>query len=403
MKDISIRRIAPVLGLLGAIGPLSIDMYLPGMPRIAADLGVDEGMVQYSLMTFFLGLMIGQLFYGPVSDKTGRKPMIFVGLILFTIASIACSLANTVEQLIAWRFAQGLGGSIGMVIALSVARDLFVGRQAATLVGVIMVVIGVAPIIAPLLGTFIMNVLPWPMLFVLMAVFSTLCLVLVSERLPETRSAELRKESNPFEAVQNYAHLLCKRNFITYAGTQAFAQAGFLAYLAGSSFIYISVYGLSPAIYSILFALNALGMIGGAQLAPRLMKHYDPRNILRIALLIYTIAAFLLFILEISGNARLLWVALLLFLVVSSLGCIGPLSGTLALESYGEMSGTAAALIGALQFGIGAIASFVVGATADGSALPMIATIAFSGFIACMIAICCFPYGKTKSTSDPTK
>lgn len=392
MKDVSIKRIAPVLGLLGAIGPLSIDMYLPGMPLIAADLGVNEGMVQYSLMSFFIGLMIGQLFYGPASDKFGRRSMIFIGLSIFTVASIACSLGNTADELIVWRFAQGFGGSIGMVVALAIARDLFVGRQAATLVGVIMVVTGVAPIIAPLLGTAILKILPWPLLFVLMALFSVFCLFLVAQRLPETRTKLLRKESNPLEAVKNYGRLLCKRNFIAYAGTQAFAQAGFLAYLAGSSFVYISVYKVSPAIYSLLFALNAIGMIGGAQLAPQLMKYFNPKTIIRGALLVYTIVAILLVMLQISGSARLLWVALLLFLVVSSLGCIVPLSGTLALESYGNISGTASALIGALQFGVGAIASFFVGVAADGTALPMVATIALSGFAACSIAFCCFPH-----------
>lgn len=165
MKQISSRRIAPILGILGAMGPLSIDMYLPGMPQIAASLNVGEGAVQFSLMAFFAGLTIGQLFYGPLSDRTGRKPMIYVGLALFIVGSIGCATAGTAPLLIVWRLVQGLGGSIGMVIGFAVVRDLYTGRTAASLMALMMMIQGVAPVVAPLIGTAIMSVAPWPTIF----------------------------------------------------------------------------------------------------------------------------------------------------------------------------------------------------------------------------------------------
>lgn len=387
----SSARIAPILASLGALGPLAIDMYLPALPVIAADLHVDEGAIQLSLMAFFAGLMLGQLFYGPLSDRTGRKPMIYVGLALFVGASLGCAFASTADQLIAWRFAQGLGGSIGMVIGRAVVRDLYTGRTAVRLVALMMIVLGVAPIVAPLIGTVIISFLPWRALFVVLALFGVACGVLVCFALPETRAAELRTPVHPGTVLRHYRHLAFSRSYIAYVCAMAIAQAGFFAYLAGSSFVFISLYGLSPTVYSLIFALNALGLMAGAQLSPALMGRFRPQAIVRTALAAYTVAALALTGLELAGGAGLVVLSALLFVVITSISFVMPLCGVMALEAHGAISGTAAALMGALQFGAGTLASLAIGLAANGTALPMVATIAVSGTVACLVAFIAFP------------
>jgi DHA1 family bicyclomycin/chloramphenicol resistance-like MFS transporter len=387
----SSTRIAPILGSLGALGPLAIDMYLPALPVIAADLHVDEGRMQFSLMAFFAGLMLGQLFYGPLSDRTGRKPMIYVGLALFVGASLGCTFASTAGQLAAWRFAQGLGGSIGMVIGLAVVRDLYTGRTAARLVALMMIVLGVAPILAPLVGTFITAFLPWRALFIVLALFGAACGVLVGFALPETRAAELRTPIHPGPVLRHYLHLAVSRRYMPYVAAMAIAQAGFFAYLAGSSFVFISLHGLSPTVYSLIFAFNAFGLMAGAQLGPVLMGRFQPQAIVRSALLVYAVAALALAGLELAGGAGVVALSALLFVVVTSVSFVMPLCGVMALEAYGAISGTAAALMGAFQFGAGTLASLAVGLAANGTALPMAATIAVSGTVACLVAFNAFP------------
>lgn len=390
------KYIAPILGTIGALGPLAIDMYLPAMPQIAAELHVGAGEIQFSLMSFFSGLMTGQLFYGPVSDRTGRKPMIYTGLIIFIIASMGCALAGSAAQLVAWRFAQGIGGSIGMVIGLAIVRDLFKGREAAKLVALIMIVTGVAPIVAPLLGTTILAAADWPALFIALAVYGVLCLALAATLLPETRSEAFRLASNPMTAIHQYVRLLCSRNYISYAAVQALIQAGFFAYLAGSSFIFISLYGMSPTSFSLIFAVNAIGMVGGSQLSPRMLHWFSSGTIIRTALIINIIIAATLLWLEKEGQLTLPIMSAGLFLLIFAMAVVMPVNGMMALDAYEEMSGTAAALMGAMQFGAGSLASFIVGVMADGTAKPMLLSITIFGFIACLIALFSFPDRRTK-------
>ena len=398
----SSSRIAVILGSLSALGPLAIDMYLPALPVIAADLHVDEGMMQFSLMAFFAGLMLGQLFYGPVSDRTGRKPMIYVGLALFAGASLGCAFASSASQLAAWRFGQGLGGSIGMVIGLAVVRDLYTGRAAARLIALMMIVLGVAPILAPLIGTFITSLLPWRALFVILALFGAASAALVAIALPETRAVELRSRVHPGVVLRRYLHLAASRHYLPYVAATAIAQAGFFAYLAGSSFVFISVHGLSPTAYSLIFALNALGLMAGARLGPALMGRFRPQTIVRAALVAYAMAALTLLGLELGGGAGLVALSALLFVVVTSVSFVMPLCGAMALEAYGAIPGTAAALMGAIQFGAGTLASLAVGLAANGTALPMIATIAVSGVLACVVAFSAFPKPEALLQGEPS-
>lgn len=402
MQQISSRRIAPILGILGAIGPLSIDMYLPGMPKIATSLNVGEGAVQFSLMAFFAGLMIGQLFYGPLSDRIGRKVMIYMGLALFVAASIGCAMAGTAGQLTGWRFVQGLGGSVGTVIVIAMVRDLYTGRTAAALVALIMIVQGVAPILAPLVGSAIIAAAPWPVLFMTLALFGAVCILLAALALPETRLPELRATSHPLHAMRHYLRLLTSRHYIPYVAAMALVQAGFFAYLAGSSFVFISLHGLTPAGYSTLFAVNSIGLVAGAQVSPRLMGRFRPQAITRAALTVYAAAAVLLVLIEWTGGAGVGLLATLLFVVIAAMAFVLPLNGMMALEAYGAISGTAAALMGAMQFGAGTLASFAVGLTANGTALPMTITIALCGLAACLVAFTAFPKTQAVALHETT-
>lgn len=397
MTQTTRKYVAPILGMIGALGPLAIDMYLPAMPQIATELQAGAGEVQFSLMSFFSGLMTGQLFYGPVSDRTGRKPVIYTGLVVFIIASLGCAFASSAAQLVAWRFVQGIGGSIGMVIGLAIARDLFKGSEAARLVALIMIVTGVAPIVAPLLGTTILAASDWPVLFIVLAIYSLLCLVLVATQLPETRREEYRLTSHPLTALHQYGRLLCSRNYIPYAAVQALVQAGFFAYLAGSSFIFITLFGMSPSSFSLIFAINAIGMIGGSQLSPRILRWFPAKAIIRSALIIYMIVSVLLIWLEKEGQLTLFIMSTGLFLLIFAMAVMMPVNGMMALEAYEEISGTAAALMGAMQFGAGAMVSFLVGVMADGTAKPMLISIALCGCVATVIACFFFPDQKGKA------
>lgn len=380
-----------ILGSLSAIPPMAIDMYLPALPMIASDIGTDEGSIQFSLMMFFAGLMLGQLFYGPLSDRFGRKPLIYFGLVVFAVASFICVFATRAVELNLLRFAQGLGGSIGMVISIAVVRDLYTGLTASRLLSLVVMVLGVAPIVAPLLGSTIISVASWRIIFVLLGLFGVVLLGFVVAILPETRLAELRNVSRPADSLRHYAHLLVNRRFIPFVLALSIAQAGFFAYLSASASVFISVFGMSPLGYSILFAANAIGLMVAARTSPPLLAKFGAYRIVRTALIVYLIAAVALLIFVVTGFASLPYFAGLLFIAVTMLGFVMPLCSLLAMEGFGVIAGTAAALMGAFQFGLGALASGVTAAFPSASALPMVTCIAVCGLVATVIALTAFP------------
>jgi DHA1 family bicyclomycin/chloramphenicol resistance-like MFS transporter len=378
--------IALSLGTLCAIGPLGTDTYLGAMPEMASTLKATAATIQLSVMTFFAGFTIGQLFYGPISDRTGRKPMIYVALAIFFVASLGCLYSNSGSTLLAWRFLQGLGGSIGMVIATAIVRDLYTGVAAAKLMSMVVLVLGIAPIVAPLLGSLILQLGTWHTIFAVLAGFAALCAAVVYLWLPETRMVELRAESRPNRAVIWYAHLLKSRHFIPFAGTLALVQGGFFAYIAGSSFVLIDIYGLSPLVFSIVFGLNAIGLTIGAQLGTRQIRRFGPKAVVRAAVLVYAAAGLLLVATQLAGVANLWTTCVLLFVLIASLGGIMPSCNVLAMEAHGAIAGTAAALVGALGFGAGALASFLLGLLDNGTPMPMIAIIALCGVLATLVS-----------------
>ncbi len=372
------------LGSITALAPLAIDMYLPALSVIANDFQATAGDTSLTLMTFFAGFTLGQLFYGPVSDRVGRKPVIYGAISLFIIASIGIMLSRTIGQMIGWRLVQGLGGSVGMVIAMAMVRDLYTGQTAAKLLAMIMMITGLAPIVAPIVGGGILTFSGWKTIFMFFAVFGLFGILWIKLHVPETRMEELRSISNPAKAFRHYGHLLASRSFIPYALTLAFGQGAYFAYIGGSSAVLVDVMGLSPQMYSVAFGISAIGMAIGAPISARLIGLLGAHRIVKIATAIYALAAFCLLAIECKfGTSPVVMVAFF-FVEMAMMGALFTNCNMLAMEAHGQISGIAAALIGALGYGFGAIGNALVGAFDNGTAMPML--LIMSAFtMACVI------------------
>ncbi|MCX8571332.1 MULTISPECIES: multidrug effflux MFS transporter [Hyphomicrobiales] len=379
-------RVAVVLGLLSAIGPFAIDMYLPALPTIGADLNAGTAAVQMSLLVFFLSMGLAQIVVGPISDMIGRKAPLYIGLVLFAIGAVGAAVAPNIEWLIAFRFLQGLGASAGMVVPRAIVRDLHTGTEAARLMSLLMLVFSVSPILAPLTGSLIIESLGWRAVFWTVTGAAVLAVVLLATSLKETRPADHRAESSIRSALVGYRFLLGDRNFLGLTAIGGFGIASFFVYLANSSFILIDHYGLSPSIYSVFFSINAVAFIGMSQLTGWLTERFGLKRVVRVAVVGYATMMVVLLAVFASGVDRLDVLAALLFVGYGFLGLVIPTTSVLAMEEHGEIAGTASALMGTLHFAIGAAAMAVAGLFFDGTPLPMVAGITISAVIAFALA-----------------
>lgn len=382
----SLLRNAVILGLLSALGPFAIDMYLPALPAIGLDLHTGTREVQFSLMAFFVAIGVCQLVYGPVSDMLGRKPPLYFGLGLFALGSIGCGLAPNIETLVVFRFIEGVGACAGMVIPRAVVRDLHTGPDATRLMSLLMLVFSVSPILAPLAGSIVVSHTSWRFIFAAVTVTALLGIVLMALWLHESRPAEQRLESSAATAIAGYRTLLRDRHFLGLTFIGAFGMASFFAYLANSSFVLIEHYGLTPAQYSGFFAANAASFIGVSQFNGRLIERFGLPRVIRIGVLGCCVPALLLFIVFAAGVDRLDVLAVLVFVSFGFLGLVVPTTSVLALEAHGEIAGTASALLGTLQMVTGAVVMACIAAFVDGSALPMVSGIAACALTALVLA-----------------
>ena len=369
-------RTALVLGLLSAIGPFAIDMYLPALPSIGRGLNASMGAVQASLMAFFLALGLGQIVYGPVSDMVGRKLPLYFGLALFCVSSIGCALAPDIQTLVALRFVQGLGASVGTVVPRAIVRDLHTGVDAAKLMSLLMLVFSVCPILAPLAGSLLTESLGWRSVFWAVTVLALLGLVLLATSLPETRPPEQRAQSTVRSALAGYGVLLRDRHFLGVVMTGAFGISSFFSYLANSPFVLINHYGLTPRQYSVAFAVNAASFIGASQLTGKLAGRFGLVPMVKVAVTGYAIVMSLLLLFNLLGMDRLDVLIAMMMIGFGFLGLVMPATAVLALDRHGSIAGTASALMGTLQFLCGALVVAVIGRFVDGSARPMVAGIA---------------------------
>ena len=365
-------KMALILGLLSAIGPFAIDMYLPALPAIGQSLGADVGAVQFSLTAFFLSLGVGQLLYGPVSDMVGRKPPLYFGLGLFTVASIGCALASDIQTLVALRFLQGLGAAAGMAIPRAVVRDLHTGADAARLMSLLMLVFSVSPILAPLAGSGVIALTGWRGVFWAVALAAAAGLLLVRSALAETRSEAQRVDSSLGSTLRGYGLLLRDRHYLGLVFIGAFAMAGFFVYLAGSPFVLINHYGLSPTQYSLAFGLNAAAFIGSAQFTGPLGRRFGLVPLAKWAVTACGLVMASLLAYYLVGGDQLLVLVSLYFVASAFMGMVIPTVSVLALEAHGAIAGTASALMGTLQMICGAVAMGIVGLFANGEPLPMV-------------------------------
>lgn len=377
----SFFRIALVLGLLQAIGPFAIDMYLPALPSIGASLGASAAGVQASLMAFFIALGLGQMVYGPAADMLGRKKPLYFGLLVFAVASVGCALAPDIETLVAWRFVQGLGACAGMVVPRAVVRDLHTGPEAARLMALLTLVFSVSPILAPLFGSFLIEWSGWRAVFWAVTVAALLAVLLLATSLPETRPPAQRLGSSVRSALAAYALLLRDARFMGLVLIGGFGISAFFAYLANSSFVLMDHYGLSPRQYSYAFAANAIAFIGMSQFTGAMVERFGMVPLVRGAAMGFATLMLLGLLLNLAGEDGMWPMLGLLFAGYGCLGLVLPASSVLALDAHGEIAGTASALMGTLQFLTGAAVMAVVGLFVDGTARPMLVGIAGSAAV----------------------
>lgn len=382
---------AVILGLLTAVGPLAINMYLPALPAIEADFHTDTATVQLSLLSFFIAMALSQLIYGPLTDMFGRKQPLFVGLVLYLLGAVGAALAPDIGWLIAARALQGLGAASGMVIARAVVRDLYTGPDAAQLMATLMLVISVAPILAPLAGSTALAAGDWRMIFWAMAAAAIAALVLLTLALKETRPPEKRGSSSIAGSLRGYGILLRDPKFLGIVFVGAFGMASFMTYVANSSFILINYYGLDPAHYSLAFSANAAGFIGVAQLNGYFSRRIGLGPMIRFATTANAAIMLLLLVIMATGTTALPVMIVMLFCGYACLGLVVPSTAVLALDEHGEKAGIASALMGALQFMTATVMIAITGMFFDGTPVPMIAAIAACSTIAFLLAMISVP------------
>jgi DHA1 family bicyclomycin/chloramphenicol resistance-like MFS transporter len=361
-----------ILGTLSAIGPFSIDMYLPGFPAIARDLDTTVAHIALSLSSFFIGISTGQLFYGPLLDRFGRKKPLYFGLSLYVLASVGCALATTADALIALRFFQALGGCVGMVASRAMVRDIFPVNESARVFSTLMLVIGVSPLVAPTLGGYVSTVFGWHYVFAILTLMGLLILLGVHFILPESRKADASFSLRPISILKNYYSVLIHPQFYTYTFSGAIAGAGLYSYIAGSPFVFMEMFKVSGQHYGWIFAFIAMGLIGSSQMNSLLLKRgFKSERIIVWALLCQSFAGIMLFIAAINGWLNAYNAVGMICIFLCCQGFIFPNASALALAPFSKNAGSASALLGGFQMGLGALASALVSMLSNNTALPM--------------------------------
>jgi DHA1 family bicyclomycin/chloramphenicol resistance-like MFS transporter len=379
-------QLAIVLGLITAVGPFAIDMYLPALPSIGGALHASPAEVQLSLMMFFVTLGVCQLVYGPLADMFGRKLPIYVGLAIFTVGSVGCAFAPDVHVLIGFRVVQALGACAGMVVPRAIVRDLYTGHDATRLMSLLMLVVSVSPILAPLTGSIIIAAFGWRGVFWALTIAGGLAFLLAATQLKETREPHHRADSSWASAFAGYRKLLTDPSFLGLTLVGAFGLSSFFVYLANASFVIIDHYGLTPTMFSLCFALNAAAFFGVSQFTARLTAKYGLPRVIRVSVSGFAISMTILAVLFLAGADNLPLMMLFLFIGYGFLGLVMPTSAVLSLEHHGAIAGTASALMGALQFVVGAAVMALSGLVTNGAPKPMVVCIALSAITAFVFA-----------------
>lgn len=384
-----------ILGSLTALGPFSIDMYLPGFPAIAADLNTSTARVSLSLSSFFIGISAGQLLYGPLLDKFGRKKPLFIGLLVYILASVGCAFATSIDALISLRFVQALGSCAATVASVAMVRDLFPLKDNAKVFALLMLVLGVSPMIAPTLGSYITVAFGWHSMFLVLVGLGAFNLIASWLWLPDSYKPDANLSLKPGPIINGFWTVFKNPQFYTYAITGALAFSGLFAYISGSPLVFMEIFQVSEKTYGWIFALLSLGFIGSSQVNTLMLRRYTSQQLIYTALVIQVFTALIFLTGSINGWFGLIETTVLLFVFLCCLGFVSPNASALSLLPFTKNAGSASALMGAIQMGIGAFASFGVSLFEVKSAVPTVSIMSLSSILAFIILY----LGKKKLTS----
>jgi MFS transporter, DHA1 family, multidrug resistance protein len=368
------RQVA-LIGTMSIFGPLCIDMYLPALPQINRDLHASASEVQLTLTACLIGIALGQLLLGPISDRVGRRLPLIIGLASFVLSSLACAVAPNIWFLVLFRLIQGMGGAAGIVIARSIVRDLHSGVALAKFFATLMLATGVGPVFAPQIGSWILAFTSWRGVFIVLAIFGVLLFFSAWFRVPETLPPDKRQTGSVASTLKTMGGVLKDRVFLGYVLACGLGMGATFAYIAGSSFVLENIYRLSPLTYGLVFALNACGLIIGAQVSGKLTVRVGTSRLLTCGLVTMVVGGALLFTVITTGAVGLAGVIPSLFIVMFGFGFVGPNAAALAMQRYPNAAGSAAAVLGSFQFGMAALIAPLAGAGGTHDATPMISLI----------------------------
>jgi len=368
-----------LLGSLTAFDPLSIDMYLPAFPHIGKDLGVSSAQVELTLSSFFIGLALGTLIYGPISDRYGRKKPLLVGMAIYTVSSFACAYCHSIHMLIFFRVMQAIGGCAGMVICRSIVRDVFEKQRAAQIFSMLVQVMGAAPVLAPMVGGYILKFFGWRAIFMVLGILSSLSWVCSLLFLPETHPS-LHDRPSILSSVKAAGNIIRDKEFMGFAMTGASVISGMFAYIAGSPFVFIVLFGVRPERYGWIFGMNAAGIITASQINRLLLKKFPLESILRVVTCCSCAFGIALFVASRLGHS-LAAVLIPLFLYIASIGFTTPNTTAGALASQGSRAGTSSSLLGCMQWSAAFLVSVLVSTLHNGTSGPMTGLICTSGIL----------------------
>ena len=367
-----------LLAALVALGPLSVDMYLPAMPTMMRALDADIGQMHLTLSTYLTGFAVFHLACGPLADRFGRKPLLLGGTLVFVAACIGCAQSDSVEELLVFRFLQGVGACVGPTLARTVTRDIFGPRRAARALSLIAMLMALGPAVAPTLGGFVLLVLPWPVIFIFLALYGALMILLIQVYLAESLPG--RQSLHPASIARNYAHLIADPSFLSVTIASALVYAGLMAYLSSSSFVYIDMLGVPVQYFGFIFLSTVAGYIAGSGISARLATRWDSQQTMLLGGALCVLTCTCMWV----GNnlfATSIWVLILPMTVYAiGMGLVLPHAMAIAMAPFPQMAGTASALLGFIQMGLSALATALVGALLTDSPQPMlIAMVAFNG------------------------
>jgi MFS transporter, DHA1 family, multidrug resistance protein len=365
-----------ILGLLSAIGPFSIDTYLSGFPTIANDLGVTVDEVSYSLSSFFIGISLGQLIYGPLLDRFGRKTPLMIGLVIYVIASLGCAVSHSIEMLIAFRFLQALGGCVGMVAPRAIVRDVFPVNESAKVFSTLILILGVSPIIAPTVGSYLITTMGWQSVFWVQSFMGFLLLMAVLFFLPESKQPDPTFSLKPKPIITSFLGVFKTPQFLIYTLAASLVSAGVYAYLSGSPFVFMKIFNVTEQQYGWIFGLLAAGLIMSSQVNNWMLNKFSSEQIIKTVLRLQTVIGLTLCTLSMMGWLNLYNAIGLIFLFLCCQGFSFPNASALSMAPFKKEAGTASALMGAFQMGFGSLAAALVGLFSNGTSLPMTAVMA---------------------------